>query len=703
MGTSDYQYFYMWLIMIDQKSIHNLCNSKDLDDNKKGLDLLIDNYSELKDKNTAWMDLIHITNLPEKKDSEDSKRKVKSIKLKTVRFLTEEIPNKFKTKDYEELLDVLKAIRSVPFDLWIEKDLIWSYLIKLIDDKRPRFSTDGASVLRSMFVYVENKKKATDDLFRLTESDNKYTKYYAAFTLGYRFKEIENKEKWRKFLDLAKKNDTVILRGIALSLGYAIEFLNTDEEKTESWEILNEFLHKQDDIIKLGSISSLLLSFRYLLNGHKEKAINMLYKLIEESDNSDIISMVAIILGHNYSYIDDKNSAYKCLITLSNSNSLSIQCYAYHSLGRIYVYNAAHSAKEERKENLIKAIDYYKNANNCSSYDWSNSSHFCQLFYETLFDLFYGKIHLTEEEIVKRFDFPIFSENEQKIKNKLINVLKNSADLLNKFNYIDPNSNESKKIFDDLKNHCDAIIWTLDDVKPIYPFLSITIQQIILEESPDSIEIIRDKFKLAAKKDTSYNPILELANKLERNDEKNAENINLIANELKKLAHSEMNKDIGDNLDEIIKEMDCNKKIEFLAQTASNLNNCILANIFQEVKTTNATLDIIKQRTELALLKLNELEIPIESSKINGEIVITAGPNFIGIAGVACELHIPIIEVELAEYFGNLRNSKIRCIKIGEMKKTVADKIKQIISSPNNKQRIINGLHVNDKIIYLNP
>jgi hypothetical protein len=708
----------MWFIMVDQKSIqidqkliHNLCNGKNLDDNKKGLDLLIESYTDLHDKQTAWQDLINLTNLLEIKDDEISKRQIKSIKLKAIKFLTKEIPNKFEANDFDELFDILKAIRLVPFDLWIEKDLIWRYLIKLIDDERPRFSTDGASVLRSMFIHVENKKKATDDLFRLTKSRNEYTKYFATFTLGYRFNEIKDKqENWQRFYNLYRTKDTVVLRGIALSIGYVIQFLNNEEEKTEAWEILNEFLHKQDEIIKLGAVSSLSYSLRYFSDNHREKAIGTLYKLVKESDNEDIISMVAIALGYNYSKIADKNSVYEYLINLSNSNSLPIKCYACHSLGRVYIYKTASSDIEERKENLKRAIDYYKEAEKCSSYEWSNTSHFCRIFYETLFDLFYGRIHLTEDEITKRFDFPIsseneqhFSENEQKIKEKLLKVLKNSAFLINESNDIDPNSTENNKVFDDLNNHCDTILWTLDEVKHNYPFLNLAVRRIIIEESLDPIELIRNKFEYAASKNHSYDYISQLAKQLQRHDKKNAEYVDIIAKEFRKLAPPELNKSLNDNLDEIIKEKNCQKKLGLLAEATSKLNNSMLLEIYWTTKKTHEITEQINDKFDKLFTKLDDLEISIESSKITGGITISGGPLLWGLLGVSCEINIPILEIDVKKYFNRLKNSKIKSIRIGDLQDTIGDKIKKIISSPNNKQMIIEGLNAKKEQIYLNP
>lgn len=702
--------------MIDQKLIHSQCNSKDLDDIEKGLDSLINNYNEFADKTEAWKDLIDLTDLPDlpentKKENDDTyQKRINAIKIKAIKFLTQEIPNKLETKDYDELLDVLRAIRLVPFDLWIEKDLIWNYLIKLIDDERPRFSTDGASVLRSMFIYVENKKGATDDLFRLTESKNKYTQYYATFTLGYRFEENGDKQRvWRKICDLSHTDNIIILRGIAWSIGYVIRFLSTDDEKNDAWEILNQFLHNQDDIIKLGSVKSLSLSFHYLLDRHRVKAIRMLYQLIKESKNQDIISMVAITLGNNYSDIIDKNSAHKCLMKLATKNSLIVNCFANHSLGRVYIYKTATSDKGERKENLKEAIKYYQAAEDCSSYQWCNPSQFCKVFYNTLFDLFYDKIVLTEEEIIERFNLSISSVTEQKIREKLLNILKHSAFLLNESKNVDYNSTESDKIFDELKNCCDTIIWTLDEVQTDYPFLKKTVQEIIKEENPDLIKIIRDDFESAASKNSSYNSLLLLVNKLERDNEKNIEYIDQIVNEIKRLALSEIDETYSDKLDDILKEKNSKKKLELLAKI--KFSNFLVPSILRTVEATyitveathitvedtNKTVKDTKINFDQVLSKFNELEVSTASSKITGEIILSGGPN-IGIFGAVCEIHIPILEADRPDIINKLKS----CTTISVLPQFIVDKIKNIFFSPNNKQKIEDGSRAHEKIIYLN-
>ena len=87
--------------MIDQAEIHNMAQSKIINERKEAVNQLCSNFKYLNDKEQAWQDLIQLM--------QDEDLYVRELALKSLKPVFDFIPNNYKVQAWEKLMQYINA------------------------------------------------------------------------------------------------------------------------------------------------------------------------------------------------------------------------------------------------------------------------------------------------------------------------------------------------------------------------------------------------------------------------------------------------------------------------------------------------------------------------------------------------------------------------------------------------------------------
>lgn len=236
------------------------------------------------------------------------------------------------------------------------------------------------------------------------------------------------------------------------------DFFSIIPDKQQAWNVLLRLTNDQDSWVRAKAASTLGYVFSQMPN--KQQAFKDLIKLTTNKDDN-LRSSAACALCSNYFILPEKQQTFKKLIKLTNDQSRCIRAYAYHTLGKISIFNASHTEKEEdyRKE-LEKAITFFEAAAVESNYAKFNPAHepnyvkfdyvkfnpaqFCLPFYRSFYSIIFKKQN-SEKKIDKYLAESKAAINGSESKELLLEIVKNLAEALKEVQNLENLSLETKK------------------------------------------------------------------------------------------------------------------------------------------------------------------------------------------------------------------------------------------------------------------
>ncbi len=191
-----------------------------MEERKRAVEELKNNFAILEDKNQAWDDLIQ--------------------------RITDE--GSYVSWDIADALDT--AFSQVP-----DKNQAWDDLIRLTSDKDSYVRRSAAYALGSAFSQVPDKNQAWDDLHRLTSDKDSNVRWGAAPALGSAFSQVPDKNQaWDDLHQLTSDKDSNVRWRAAYALGSAFSQV---PDKNQAWDDLHRLTSDKDSDVRASAYHSL--------------------------------------------------------------------------------------------------------------------------------------------------------------------------------------------------------------------------------------------------------------------------------------------------------------------------------------------------------------------------------------------------------------------------------------------------------------
>ena len=412
-----------------------------------------------------------------------------------------------------------------------DKQKAWEDLIKLNSDKNRKVRIGAAWALIAVFQYLLDKKQAWEDIRGLTSHENNDVRNNASWILGYVVSRVPDKQQaWNDLINLTINENSSVRYGAASALGSAFSQI---PDKQQAWNDLHRLTSDKDSSVRSGAASALGSAFSDVPN--KQKACNDLHRLTSDEDSS-VRSMAASVLrsafsnvsdkqqawndlhrlttdedsyvrsvaisalGFAFSNVPDKQQAWNNLINLTTDEDSSLRAYANHSLGKVSIFKASQTEKEEDyKRELEKAIEFFEKASHESPY-WSNPAKFCLPFYRSFHTIIFKKQE-AKEEVNKYLAEAKKAVDGSKSKELLFEAVENLANALKEVQDLGNPDLEAKKCeLNFYRKYCDRAAELMKDTEKTAPFATGAMKKglpILDRNLKELIEEIQKKAKIA--------------------------------------------------------------------------------------------------------------------------------------------------------------------------------------------------------------
>ncbi len=389
-----------------------------MEERKRAVEELKNNFALLEDKKYAWEDLIKLTS-----DTDSDVRRGAAHAL----------------------------VRS--FSQTHNKKYVWEDLHRLTSDNDSYVRRGAALALGNTFLHVPDKKLALEDFHRLTFDTNSYVRFCVATALGSAFSYVlDKKQAWEDLIRLTSDTDSEVPWRAASALmsvfsqvpdkkqaWYDLHRLTSDTDSDVRWVaacvLMNVFSQVPDkkqawnDLINLaqdgeinvgwGATDPLGSVFAYVYD--KKQAQDDLHQIIQDEGNFGRFE-AALALGGAFAYVPDKDQAWNDLQRLTHDEDSDVKTYANYSLGKASIFKAANSENDDdRKKEMEAAIGYFEKTIKQSF--WSEPAKFCLPFYRSFYTLTFTKEE-TGAEVQKYITEAKSAIEGSESKEKLLEVIK---------------------------------------------------------------------------------------------------------------------------------------------------------------------------------------------------------------------------------------------------------------------------------------
>ncbi|AKB44813.1 HEAT repeat domain-containing protein [Methanosarcina vacuolata] len=629
-------------------------------------------FSHMPDKQKVWVDLHVLTN--------DEYYDVRSSAAFALGSLFSQLPDKQKacedltrlTKDNDE--DVrLKAVYALnsAFSQLPDKQNAWEHLIRLTKDKDSRVRYDATTSVLVAFSQVPDKQKAWKYLIRLTKEKVVNTRHKVAAALGSLFLYVPDKQQvWNDLIKLIKDED-ILVRYSAVDALSSV-FFNVPDKK-QAWNDLIRLTNNENKSVRTGAASVLGSAFSQVPD--KQQAWNDLHRLTNDEDSSVRLS-AASALGSAFSQVPDEQQAWNDLIKLATDKDSTVRSYANHSLGKVSIFKASQSEKEEDYKNeLEKAIDFFEKSARESSY-WINPSRFCLPFYRSFHTIIFKRLE-SKEEVDKYLVEAKNAVEGSKSKELLFEAVENLANALKKVeNLRNLNLETMKGEIGFYRQYCDRAAELMRDTEETAPFATVAMRKglpILDRNLKELLEDIQKKAKNACK-ESKGTDAEEIACAINReiqtweigSQEEMAFNVeNLIFTLESNIPRIQENQYIFNRIQQIREQKDVPKQYGIISTIIP-----LIPKIYMEQKVDELENDIkgIKEKIDYVIISLKP--------GIKEEIEISVGTEILG-TGVTHKITIPLQEISYSELKEDLEKITGRKIdKLSKVPKKLANKIK---------------------------
>ena len=218
-------------------------------------------FPELADeeKEEAWNEVLELA-------SESADEKIREQATRTLGVIYTQMPDEMKDETLETLLEL--AVSG-----------------------NPEVQKEALLALPPVFSHIPDKKKAWNDIIKLTEDENEYIRKQAIDALVFIFPEMPDKKKiWADFLSLAKARDDYIREMAADAL---VSLFSGLDIKASLWEELIELSGGEDEAVQSTAVNILTKVFPHI--SCKREAYSELVHLAETKDSPALRKVVSTL------------------------------------------------------------------------------------------------------------------------------------------------------------------------------------------------------------------------------------------------------------------------------------------------------------------------------------------------------------------------------------------------------------------------
>ncbi|AKB54881.1 hypothetical protein A9239_09990 [Methanosarcina sp. A14] len=169
------------------------------------------------------------------------------------------------------------------------KDETLETLLELAVSGNPEVQKEALLALPPVFFHIPDKKKAWNDIIKLTGDENEYVRKQAIDALVFIFPEMPDKKKiWADFLNLAKARDDYIRNMAADAL---VSLFSGLDNKASLCEELIELSGNEDEAVQSTAVNILTKAFPHI--SCKREAYSKLVRLAETKDSPVLRKVVS--------------------------------------------------------------------------------------------------------------------------------------------------------------------------------------------------------------------------------------------------------------------------------------------------------------------------------------------------------------------------------------------------------------------------
>ena len=512
-----------------------MVNSEDVEERRKAVEQLLDNFASFSDKYTAWSDLRRLT--------QDEDKEIQLIAAYVLGHVFSEIPDKDAawsdlirlTQDENEdvRLIVMSRLAHV-FSEIPDKDAAWLDLIRLTQDENEDVRLVVTDVLAHAFSHIPNKDAAWSDLIRLIQDENKKTEFIAASVIDRIFSEIPDKNiAWSDLIRLTQDENKDTRFIAAYTLGPVFSYIPNNNA---AWSDLHRLTQDEKEEARWGAANA---------------------------------------LGYSFSHITNKDTAWSDLHRLTQDGDKKVRMQAYHSLGSASVYKATETEDEEKfRDELKKAIDYFESSSRESIDGFYNPARFCLPFYRSYYAVISSQEDV-EAEATKYLDEAKNAVDGSESREALLEAVKYLANALEEAQK-PLDFGETKDHLRACKQYCDNTAQLMDNTRKKAPMAAAAIMRgipIVGVKVKEIIEEIQEKAKEACQQ-AKGTPTEEIAcainqevQKWRIDDQKEMTQKvdNLVFCLKSKISDNPQNKHIHEEIDKIREESNMTKQYEMVS------------------------------------------------------------------------------------------------------------------------------------------
>ena len=399
----------------------------------------------------------------------------------------------------EDEKDVIRegVVESIHYALpyLVDKQKVWDVLVRLTNDKNYNVSTTASSELGYAYLYTPNKEKAWNDICKMSFEGDARVKSGIPYSITTLFDSVPDKHQAWIILHRLSSDDDIDVRWYsAPSIGLIFSRLS-DEDKKQAWKDIHRLVYDNNGFIRSGAAETFRHTFPYISIKHQQQASDDLHRLTLDKE-SLARRHIAESIGFIFPYLPGKKRALKDLKGLESDEHPYVSSCAYHSLGKISIYNSSQATNEfDCKKELELAVEYFEKSAK-RAYDF-NPSQFCLPFYRS-FQAIIFKENETEDQVQKYLTEAKKAIRGSDDKKTLYEAVKNLASALTEVENLD--FIDKKEKLNSCRKYCEIASELMKDTEKTAPYATELIRKglpILDRKLKEIIEEIQEKAKIA--------------------------------------------------------------------------------------------------------------------------------------------------------------------------------------------------------------
>lgn len=391
---------------------------------------------------------------------------------------------------------VVESIHSaLPY--LVDKQKVWDVLVRLTNDKNYIVSTTASGELGNAYLYTPNKEKAWNDIRKMAFEGDARVKSGIPYSITTLFDSAPDKHQaWIILHRLSSDDDNDVRWFSGSSIGLIFSRLS-DEDKKQAWKDIHRLVHDNNGLVRSGAAETFRHTFPYISIKQQQQASDELHRLTLDKE-SLARRHIAESIGFIFSYLPGKKRALKDLKRLESDEHPYVSSCAYHSLGKISIYNSSQATNEfDCKKELELAVEYFEKSAK-RAYDF-NPSQFCLPFYRS-FQAIIFKENETEDQVQKYLTEAKKAIRGSNDKKTLYEAIKNLTSALTEVENLD--FIDKKEKLNSCRKYCEIASELMKDTEKTAPYATELIRKglpILDQKLKDLLDEIQERAKTTCK------------------------------------------------------------------------------------------------------------------------------------------------------------------------------------------------------------